>query len=249
MFVFIRSIILFILIGCWISLSPAIAHADDRKVRFATMELAPYGFLDESGNITGYLYEIANLIIGTAELPIINGLFPVERMIKEITDGRRDCTIAVDAPIIIKIFQLIEKIGKKIKSGILPRKGITISNYHDLYNHVIAVPHGTSFTLKFDKDDEIKRQFTNGYRHSINMMVRGRVDAIAGAIDSLRYSARKNQLVPNDIFGEAFIFTTSELWLVCAKDQLSPKMKEHLKQTVIQLRDSGEFQIIIDKYL
>jgi len=244
---------IFIFLLC--SLASTLTHAqtptnnsDTDRVRFANLELAPYGYRDETGVSKGYLYETTNLVLETAGYPADNIIFPVKRMIKSILSGDKDCSIVAETPFAKSNFQLIEKIGKKLEIGVLPRAGITVKNYADLYNHTIALPLGISLSSKFDSDEELLKIKTKGYLESVNMMESGRVETVAGALDSLRYNVRRKNLDPSVFFGTPYLFIQLDIWLACAPNRLKETTIKRLKNAVISLRESGKIQEIIDRY-
>lgn len=218
-------------------------------VRFATMELTPYGMIAKDGTTSGYLYEVSNLILKTAGFPPRNTILPIKRVIKGLMIGDFDCSIFAETPFAKENFRLLEKIGKKLKVGVLPAKGIKLHSYEDLRDMKIAVPLGISLSPKFDSDKELIKISSSDYFQAVKMLSKGRMNAIAGALDSLRYSARQIDLDPDQIFDQAFLFLDLDMWLTCPNKNLAPESIERLRSAVRKLRKNGKILDIIDRYL
>lgn len=224
------------------------ADPDRDTVRIAIMQLAPYGMIDKDGAVSGYLYETANLILQTANFPAATDVLPIKRVINGLQNGGYDCSIFAETAYVKKKFPLIEKIGKKLEAGILPGAGIIVNQYQDLSDIQIALPLGINLSSQFDADKNLHKFETKGYNEAIQMLSKGRVNAVGGAIDSLRYNARKNGLDPNTIFGKPYLFFIVDIWLVCPENSLSQPVIARLRKSIISLRKSGAIQKIIDRY-
>ncbi len=217
-------------------------------VRFATMELVPYGMIASDGTITGYLHEISNLILKTAGYPPQNAVLPIKRVIKGLVIGEFDCSIFAETPYAKDNFKLLEKIGKKLEVGVLPAKGIKLNVYEDLSDIKIALPLGISLSPKFDTDKDLEKISSNGYFQAVKMLSKGRVNAIAGALDSMRFSARQIGLDPAQTFDKPLLFVDLDMWLTCPNKKLAPEAIERLRAAVRKLRKRGEILDIIDRY-
>lgn len=217
-------------------------------VRFAIMELTPYGMINEEGTRSGYLYEVSNLILKTAGFPPHNTVLPIKRVIKGLMVGDFDCSIFAETPFAKDNFNLLEKIGKKLEVGVLPAKGIKLRSYEDLSNIKIALPLGISLSPKFDTDKDLEKISSAGYSQAVKMLSRGRVEAIGGALDSLRYSARQFGLDPDQVFDQAYLFVDLDMWLTCPNKKLAPESIERLRIAVRKLRKNGKILDIIDRY-
>lgn len=235
--------------------SVSVAHAqtvgssqNDIPVRFAIMQLSPYGIIDDDGTASGYLYETGNLILEKAGFPIINNVLPLKRLGKEMFSGNRDCAIAGDTHYVKEKYQLVEKIGLNLEIGVMPRLNHPLNKYEDLYSTSVAVPRGASLSKRFDSDTNILKIITRGYSNSVQMLLKGRVDAVAGAIDSIRYNIKQENLDPDDIIGSPLVFLELELWLVCVPDRLPPSIIDRLREAIVTLRESGQIQKIINRY-
>ena len=67
------------------------------------------------------------------------------------------------------------------------------------------------------------------------MIVYARAEAIDGEIDDLFYNARRQKLVPAQVFGKLLPFKHLDFWLACPPNRLKPATIKLLRKTVISL--------------
>jgi len=219
---------------------------DNNAFSMATLEQIPYGFKTSKGQIKGGLFDIMNEIINESGLKASNQLLPPQRLILELNKGNQLCTLVANTPHASKHFDLIEPIGLKLSAGVLPRKGIELTNYVSLKNIIIAVPLGIYFNERFDNDNTLNKIHPLGYSNAIQMLKYKRVDAIAGAIETLRYIAKYESLLASD-FSPPLILSNLEIYLVCIKD--TPySVRDAMRAAVITLKKNGKIQQIHNQY-
>lgn len=224
------------------------AYAQDRQPLFETIEQIPYGFMGEDDVREGYLYDIANLISAEAGFERFERLAPLKRIVRDLKADIIDCTILASTPLVHEIASVIEPIGVHLDVGVIARKEFKLDSYQDLYGVSIAVPRGVSFDEKFGKDEELQKITSKDYKQSVLILARGRVDAIAGGIDSILYNAVKSGFNIDQLFGKPLVFRSLEMALVCRKEIAESKMVMRLKAATKLLRERGAFKPVIKKY-
>jgi polar amino acid transport system substrate-binding protein len=224
----------------------SVARADE--IRFATMKLAPYGYKNGAGEITGYLYEVANAIMKEAGFRVRNELLPVRRLHQQMVKGGADCTLVARIPI-TEVYQMISPLGPSISLVFLPRPGIVLKTYESLVGKRIAVARGTLGAFKeFAEDDRMTRFMTGGYRENMLMLRRGRVDAVMGAWGSLIYNQRELGYDLKSL-GKPLIIRQTPLWLVCSNNMKDTGKIERLRRATMRLRENGSIRSIISNYI
>jgi len=238
---------------CAFSLSAESSHAESshaesshEEVLMATMDILPYGFLSPEGQKIGALYDILNEVILESGIGRVNQLIPPVRIITYMLENKKVCTILADVPSVAPNFDLIEPIGHVVTVGILPKAGLTVTDYSDLKPLVIAVPLGVRFDDKFHNDTTLSKVFPPQYINAIRMIKAGRIDAIAGALGSLNYIAKAEGLTARD-FARPLIFQKNSLYLVCTNG-LSKNVRNKLKETVINLKKNKKIKSILKQY-
>lgn len=219
------------------------------KTLLAIMELSPYGFYDEKGNSTGYLYDVGDTILKNLGVPGNPPLLPLKRLVHMLKTEEVDCTLLAATSFTRSNYRLIEPIGHMLTTGIFPKAGIKLSEYEDLQGLAIAIPGGVRISDRFDQDDSLNKISTKGYRQSVLMLENGRVDAIVGVWGSYVFNVLELGFEPNKIFGTPLIFKKIPIWLVCRQDGPSPQDEEKLKTAVAKLKKDGAIKRTIEKYL
>jgi len=222
------------------------SYSDSKKnaIKMLIMHQIPYGFKDENNEKTGVLYDILYQIIKTSNMNKSINIVPPKRLVAMMQDNKV-CTIVANTPD-IKIFDLIEPVGFKLTAGILPAIGITLDSYSSLKNKVIAVPLGIIFDKKFHMDTTLTKVRPPHYINAIKMLKKGRVDAVAGALLTLKYIAKKQGMNLTS-FNRPLILAQTELYLVCTTD-IEKDNRKRLKNAVIELKLNETIKKIFIKY-
>lgn len=222
--------------------------AQERLPLFETIGQVPYGYVDEQGKKTGYLYDIANLISQKAGFGPQKRLAPLKRIARNLEFGILDCTLLATTPFVRGLASVIAPIGLTLDVGIIQRAGIILNEYEDLLGLKIAVPRGVRFDEQFDTDQRLNKVASKDYKQSVLILERGRVDAIAGGIDSIRYNAFRSGFDADKLFGKPLIFSRVAIGLVCRKEIAKTPMVLRLKEAAEVLRAQGAFEKILRNY-
>lgn len=218
------------------------------EIQLGILEMTPYAYKTDQNNFTGALYEVALLLqnhkITSSELINVD-VYPGIRVLKSLESENNFCTIAANTPD-LTIYDLVEPIGMTIGAGIVPKKGVVLEEYSQLTSLTIAVPAAIQFDEKFHNDTSLTKVITPEYANAVEMLVKNRVDAIAGGIQPIKNAAmlRGYDL---DIFAKPLTFFEADIFLIC-NDTVSSGGRAALKETVMTLRESGEIEEILSNY-
>jgi ABC-type amino acid transport substrate-binding protein len=212
----------------------------------ATLEQIPYGFKTSKGQIKGGLFDTMNAIISESGLKASNQLLPPQRLMFELDTGDQLCTLIANTPDTSKHFDLIEPIGISLPAGILPRKGLKLPNYASLKNTIIAVPLGVYFNKQFDRDNALTKIRPLNYSNAIQMLKYKQVDAVAGAIESLRYIAKHGSQLDSD-FAPPLILSKLKIYLTCNRST-PDTVRDAMRAAIMTLKKSGKIQKIHQRY-
>ena len=221
----------------------------ETPLRFATLGLTPYGFTDEAGQPAGYLYDVINRVLEQAGLPGSNRILSTKRLLTGLDRGQIDCSVMVLTEDNKTRYHPMAPIGLDLTLGVIARRDILLKSYEDLRGLTIAVPIGIVGRPDFDSDNSLDKLTVPDYSHSVRLFQRGRVDAMSGALDSLYFNLLQIGMKRSDV-GPPYIFRRFPVWLQCglhlpADDPRFPR----LRNAVDQLRNSGEIQQIIRRYV
>ncbi|MBE7637902.1 transporter substrate-binding domain-containing protein [Sneathiella sp. P13V-1] len=213
-----------------------------------TIGQEPYSYLVDDNRYEGYHYEIANSILKQAGYKVTAEPPPLKRLIHNLKEGHSDCILAANSPFARKHFIAVEEIGHNLQVGILPREGINPSEYEDLQGLAIAVPQGMTIGEPFDSDTSLIKVSTPDYNQSSLMLKHNRIDAIMGALESIRFSAYK--VLPNEQprYGTPLIIQSLPVALICNKDKIDTEIVKRLKTATQELKANGTIEKIISNF-
>lgn len=220
-------------------------HTDSVEIQFGIFDHPPYAYKNDQGDYVGTLYEVATAILTRANLPGSNQVLPSTRLFQQLSKGDTDCSLMIKNKITQSNFNLIEPIGEIVSTGITPRSGITLNRYEDLSNIKIAVPRGIYIYEPFDNDEALKKIWSTNYEHSASMLQRGRVDSMAGVVESMLFNTRKLGMKAHEV-GESLVFARYPIWLLCAHNSVEPDVIQQMKDAVSSLREDGTIRGIFN---
>jgi len=222
------------------------AHSEKDDIAMLTLAQTPYGFTSTTGKTVGVLYDILNEIMVESGIGMYNAIAPSKRIYSYVERNKKFCSLFAGTPDALLNFTAIEPIGYEIDVGVLPRAGIDLSSYAQLEGIAVAVTYGVEFDKRFDADDSLSKVYPRTYLNGIRLFKAGRVDALAGSIPNILYSARQENVSRND-FDAPLIIKKLNIELFCTKD-LDDKIRHRLQKAVKKLKSRGKIRSIINRY-
>ena len=166
-----RTSVLALAMAClalaWTSASSAYAE----PLEFHTLDIPPFGFKDESGNKRGMLYDIAKAITTKADIEATHSLVPLARVVKELQNGRKLCTIVTRSPFSEDMSNPFAYTGINAHGVVIGGETIDLKTYEDLKGLRIAVTRGTVMYHPFDNDTALDKRFTNHTKQGVLMLL------------------------------------------------------------------------------
>jgi polar amino acid transport system substrate-binding protein len=226
-----------------LSLSAVAATAAD--LRFISIDAAPWGWIDAGGGPRGVFPAlVAELEARTGHrIDVAIRAFP--RIDRDLESGDRDCTVVLWNE---KRARIVEK-GEDVlvfPFGVIARRGLRLERYEDLHGLVISVTRDLTVDPRFDADPALGKEFDKDYRAGLEKMARGRVDAIAGVIPTIRYIARRNGL--GDQIGQALQLRTVPIALQCARGSAHVGRMGELGAAIRAMRADGTVERIMAEH-
>lgn len=227
----------------WLSLLCAAVPA--REIRFISVETSPWASIDSrSGRAVGAFPDMVEELQRRTGHAMKISLQPFARIENELESGRQDCTIILwNEP----RARLVEK-GEAVyfhEMGVIARRGIRLRSYEDLRPLSISVLRGLSFDSRFDSDKLIRKEFDANYMIGVRKLAHRRVDAVAGAIQTLKQLAKEEGL--EDYLGESLLLGQIELVLQCAKTSPNLDVMPELNRAIRGMRADGTLERIVRK--
>jgi polar amino acid transport system substrate-binding protein len=214
-------------------------------VRFITIDVAPWAWADSAtGEKHGVFPDVMREIERRTGHSIDMSLQPFVRINRELESGARDCTIVVwiDSN---ESFLVPGELVSQHPMGILARAGVPLKNYDDLKSMTISVLRGAPTDARFDADTTLRKDFDNDYDQILRKIEHNRVDAIAGAMPTIRYLATQRGIK----LGDEIQLGQFPLVLQCAKSSPKLPLMPELNKAIRDMRDDGTLdKILKDNY-
>jgi len=215
-------------------------------IAFLTIAQMPYGYPSNIGEPTGVFYDILNEIVILAGINSENVITPNMRIYNLINSNTKICTLAGDTSLMKEKLDNIEPINFFLQAGVLPKAGIELSDYSSLKGITIAVPIGINIDDKFHNDKNLIKVFPSQYLNAIKMLKTNRIDAVGGAISTLKFLAKLEGIKGKEL-GDPLIFSQYNVHLFCSYN-ISKKTRDKLRQAVITLKNRGKITKILNNY-
>lgn len=216
------------------------------ELRLVTIDVAPWASTDAaSGKPIGVFPELVAEIQRRTGYAITISLQPFARIPHELESVREDCTILVWsdewAPFMVR--------GELVSThvfGVVARKGIKLARFEDLSGLDVSVLRGLSLGQRFDTEQSIRRQFDTDYLMGLRKLAHGRLDAVAGAMPTIRFLARQEGL--SGILGDELVLSEVELPFQCAKGSTKLSTMPAINQAIRDMRADGTIDRIKREY-
>lgn len=214
--------------------APAVVKAVE--LRFITIEAAPWASLDAAGRPVGaFAAIIAELERRTGDR-IVTTLHSFARIERELEAGSQDCTIILWNESRARIVEQGEAVYP-MKFGVIARTEIPLATYDDLRPLTISVVRNLAIDPRFDSDATLQKDFDKDYVMGLQKIAHGRINAIAGALPTIRYIAESQGIAQH--LGQHLAMTIIPLTLQCSKKSPNLAAMPRLNSAIRAMRTDG----------
>lgn len=216
------------------------------ELNFVTLEVAPWAYVDKDSNkYQGIFPDLVNEIEERTGHKINVTLMPYARINRELGAARQDCTMLISDAERDKITVRGELIFNH-PMGVVGRSSLNLNSYDDLYGIRISLLRGSVISGRFNVDKALKKDYDTDYRISLQKIKHGRLDAIAGAIPTIQYLAKKNGLA--DMLGEPLELGSEPIYLHCAKGSKNIKYIDDINNAIRDIKLDSTLGSILNRY-
>jgi polar amino acid transport system substrate-binding protein len=212
------------------------------------IDFPPAGFKNKFGKLTGIHVDFLEALQERSGICIDKKIMTYSRALKNIKMGKHDAGILnpssdldfyVDVQYIVKLITL--------KTIIIPKKGLGLNSYKSLQDITIGKVRGTPLGSSFDEDKHEILELTS-YGHGLNMLKRGRIDALAGNAGGMNVIGEFNLEHYFNVSGK-FIIGQREIWLVFSKNSDNLDQIKVIQTAAQALVDEGIVELIFEKFV
>lgn len=212
----------------------------------------PYQMFDEEGQAIGAAYEILEKILEGMDVEIETGSYmPFSRQLAELKEG--------DIDVFVGLYYNDQRNEDYVYTESFAEDKIcvfvhidnlfTFDSYSDLYGKIGAQPKGASFGNEFEEEkDNLTIREIEAEESRIQMLVDGEIDYYISAYydvtSDLRNMGMEEIIVPLDKY-----IASNEVYFVISKHSVLTEYLDEINARIIEFKESGEIETIIDKYL
>lgn len=220
----------------------------ESSLRFNILDSYPFGYTNAAGLQVGTYWEYVGELDKRTDLKIEREIVPKARVIEYLKRGIADAAILFKSPKIAEHVIFVSKI-REIPIVVAHRKDTPIDRYEDLHKaQYVGHFRSGSVSIRFDNDEKINKVPIYTYPSMIEMLQKGRVEAIVGngiVIQNLL----KKQCLGKDIKLSPMTLGNKEQWLVMSKKSKHLDATHQLREAIDSLRSDGLLDDIFDRHL
>ncbi|MBV1900392.1 MAG: hypothetical protein KUG56_01845, partial [Kordiimonadaceae bacterium] len=160
-----------------------------------------------------------------------------KRAVFLLKSGYFDLTMIYKAPHLNAFAAPIMEI-EALPNILIGLQGTEIKSLKSLETMTVAVLRGGVFDQMFSTHKKWKSIATNNYEHSVRLLLKGRVDAVAGELDGMVFHFHQAAITP-DMLGSPFALGTKEMTMYASHASKLKGDYETLKAAILQLQKGG----------
>lgn len=232
-------------------LAPPASAGDPLRLALPHTEPWSYYAPDNSGKDgsslvrTGIMVDIAQAVAQESGLAFRQELNPYARILRDIRSGDCDLTFALRST---ERDDYVRYAGHlfTLDMIVVGRPGIKLNGYDDLRGLRIGVLSGIRLSPKFDQDEQLHKIELRDYETMVEMLLTGRLDAIAGNNLSLNYLLHKRK--PRGSQWPQLALQKTEVWAQLSRRSPRAADAEKLTEAIDRLRRRGVFEALLTRY-
>ena len=220
-------------------------QAQAAELKFASIETAPWAsFNAENGAAVGAFPDVVREMAQRSGLSITLSLRPFARLFPELEAGDQDCTILIWSDSRSDFLERGETVYL-MPFGVIARRGKTLEKYEDLGALTISVLRGLNIDNRFDTDTSLRKDLDTNYQTGLRKITHHRLDAIAGALPTIRYMAAQEKV--EYALGDQLVLKEVPIALQCSVRSANLHRMEALNKVLREMRADGTLQALLSR--
>ena len=131
---------------------------------------------------------------------------------------------------------------------VLPRAGIAVQRYEDLYALTLAAPEGVDFNRRLQGDTRVEKLWVDSAEDALALLIRGDADAVVGNANFYRYAASRRGMDPNTIFGPQYLLGERMVWVYLSRKTQAPQFALKLQEAFVESSLEDMIKQLRDRY-
>lgn len=220
--------------------------AYSETLNLITVEVAPWAYHDKVENkFLGIFPDLIREIEARTGHSINITLVPFgfSRINRELKIGRQDCTILITQPERSQ-FTVLGELVFNHEMGVVAHKSISLKDRDDLYGLTISVHKMLAEEGQVMDNEKLNKEFDASYEIGLRKIKHGRLNAIAGAIPTIKFLAKN--LGVEDLLGAPLILKHEPIYLQCSKFSKKLKYFDDINQAIKSIKKDLSLKYIIN---
>ncbi len=217
--------------------------------KFSTSNIKPWGFLTSDNKPSGLLVHLTDALqqeLRTEEVVIDNQLRPYPRVIYEIRNGDVDFAVMFKSP---SANEIAVSIGKVVDARVLiigSAERDKIASLNELDGKVVGYIRGSKYGVEFDNNQRMKKLSVASMKQGIDMLLKGRIYALASAEQTLYYAMHKMD-IPRENITTMYTVSSVQADLYFSKASLNTHLKVPVQAALGRLKAKGILDQIFEQ--
>jgi len=204
------------------------------------------GYINEAGELSGFHFDFLTALEKRTGICMDKKLLPYARAQRGIEVGEHDggllvSSVSIDADVIY-----IEKIISS-NTVIIPKKGLSLNNYEDLLKIKIGKVRGATLNKRLNNDKNILFVPIKNYSQGLQLLKKGRIDAIAGNGLGLSRVGIGSMFDDVNLAGKLNV-GQRDIWLVLSRKSQHLDKIQALRTGAHDLINEGVIDNLLQKY-
>lgn len=207
----------------------------------------PIGYTNDQGQAVGVHWDYLTALEKTSGLCINKILLPYPRIWRSIENGQHDGGIIFKSHSRSPLVKYVAKI-RSVKTIVVVAKTHSVNHYTGLKNLTIGKTRGTHLSQRFDNDEQLNLLEFKNYTQATQMLLHGRINAIAGSALVLTYQLNRVNALEKIDLKNRITLGEKEQWLQLSVHSKHLDKIPKLRRAIEQLKKNGSFDRIMTKY-
>lgn len=216
-------------------------------LKVAVMHTEPWGYYDQSGQVTGIWPEIADAIGEASGIAHTLRLTPYARALEGLRNGEADLSYLIRSP---------DREGEVYHAGflfnfatvVIAHSDLSLTAFEDLEKMRIGVLRGIRISERFDQNNTLQKIEVRDYETMLGMLHAGRLDAVSGNSLSLPYLANQMKSPAQPSLGDRLVLQVTPVTVQFSHHHQDATVRARVERAVDALRKTGRIEAILNRY-
>lgn len=235
-------------IACLLIATIAVAQPDPQHhttLKLVTMDLPPYGWVDEQGKPHGIIYELTEEIGKRSGLAYTHKIRPFSRMLLELKYGKVDLLSSLAHE---ETLSSGEKLAIQFHIDVIAgtKKGSDIQHINDFQGKDMAYPNSAFYPQLEGIPKKIS--YAKGYKQVLKMLhQRPNIQGAVFSEPAYYYWMQDANLSPDD-FGRVITIEADKPQWIFVRKGLPEQLRVKLNRVVEDIYNEGMYEALLVKY-